>query len=113
MELARELEKDVHRINPVLMDLILINQRHENLELTAHGELEIEEDYQDSSPAHQFLHRELQTINSPRNEFPNAKLPFQTDPNEVLSYLNQLIVFISCKLSLTQNTTGQPISSTI
>jgi hypothetical protein len=57
VELARELEKDVHRINPVLMDLILINQHHESLEHTAHGELEIEEDYQDSSPAHQFLHR--------------------------------------------------------
>lgn len=26
IELGRELEKDIHKINPVLMDMILINQ---------------------------------------------------------------------------------------
>jgi hypothetical protein len=56
-ELVSEFEKDVHRINPVLIDLIFINHRPANVEKI--GGLDDEEDYQDSSPAHQFLNREL------------------------------------------------------
>jgi hypothetical protein len=59
MELVREFEKDVNGIDPVLMDLIFINHNSANIEQIVHGELEEEEDYQDTSPAHQFLNREL------------------------------------------------------
>ena len=102
MKLTRELECDIHEINPALVDMILIHYEPESDPEDDERELDSDENF----PIMSSLNRQFESLTTPRAglEVPDAEMDEHAD---TLFYLRQLINFIKSMVLVIQLNNGK------